>query len=89
MTSLPAYITLNVPADAKVTIDGAATTSTSSVRVFSTPELAPGAVYYYTIRAEVVRDGQTLSATEKVAVEAGAKAELSLNPAATPVVASK
>ena len=89
VTSAPAFITVNVPADAKITIDGAATTSVSTVRTFSTPELNPGSVYYYTFTAEVVREGKTFTATEKVAVEAGATAQISLNPKAVVVVASK
>jgi uncharacterized protein (TIGR03000 family) len=85
----PAYITVNVPADAKVTIDGAATRSTSEVRVFATPNLNPGAVSYYTFVAEVVRDGKTYTATEKVAVEAGARPVITLNPNVGPAIASK
>jgi uncharacterized protein (TIGR03000 family) len=88
ITAAPAYIAVNVPADATITIDGAPTKSTTTTRVFSTPELAPGTVYYYTVVAQVVRDGQTLVAVEKVAVEAGATVQISLNPN-TAEVASK
>jgi len=88
-TSAPATITLNVPADAKVTIDGVATTSTSTVRVYSTPALSVGAVYYYNFTAETVRDGKILSATQKVAVEAGLNANVTLTPAVVPTVAIK
>jgi uncharacterized protein (TIGR03000 family) len=88
-TSAPATITVSVPADAKITIDGAATKSTSTVRVFSTPELPVGSVYYYTITAEVVRDGKTLTASEKIAVEAGTSLNLNLAPSPAPTVASK
>ena len=84
-----ATITVSVPVDAKITIDGNPTKSTSGVRVFATPELAPGTVYYYTISAEVVRDGKAITATERIAVEAGLNAQLSLDPAAAPTVASK
>ena len=89
VTALPATIVVNVPADAKVTIDGTPTKSTSAVRVFATPELAPGAVYYYTVTAEVVREGKTLTASEKIAVEAGVNSVISLSPTQAPVVASK
>ena len=89
VTSAPAFITVNVPADAKITIDGAATKSVSTVRTFSTPELNAGTVYYYTLTAEVVREGKTYTATEKVAVEAGATAQITLNPNIGAVVASK
>ncbi len=89
ITSAPAYIAVNVPADATITIDGAPTKSTSTTRVFSTPELDAGTVYYYTLVAEVVRDGKTLIATEKVAVEAGASVQITLNPNVAAEVASK
>jgi uncharacterized protein (TIGR03000 family) len=88
ITAAPAYIAVNVPADATITIDGAPTKSTSTTRVFSTPELNPGTVYHYTVVAQVVREGQTLVAVEKVAVEAGATVQISLNPN-TSEVASK
>src|SRR5262249_19127616 len=89
VTSAPAYITVNVPADATITIDGAPTKSTSAVRGFAPPGLAAGPLYYHTITAPVVRDGKELVATEKVAVEAGIASQLSLTPAAAPAVASK
>ncbi len=85
----PATITVNVPADAKVTIDGNATVSTSTVRTFATPALKTGAVSYYTFVAEVVREGKTFTATETVAVEAGATTTITLNPNAGLAVASK
>jgi len=85
----PAIVTVNVPADAKVMIDGNNTISTSSVRHYATPNLAPGTVHYYTFAAEVVRDGKVFSTTEKVAVEAGAKVVITLNPNVGPAVASK
>lgn len=89
VTSAPAYIAVNVPADATITIDGAPTKSSTATRIFSTPELSPGTVYYYTVVAQVVRDGKALVAVEKVAVEAGATVQISLNPTATAEVASK
>jgi uncharacterized protein (TIGR03000 family) len=91
VTSLPApsLITVNVPADAKVFVDGSVTVSTSTVRVFSTPELRPGAVYYYTFSAEVVRNGKSFTATERVAVETGSNPTITLDPLSAPSVASK
>ena len=89
VTAAPAMIVVNVPVDATITIDGTPTKSTSAVRVFATPRLAPGSVYYYNVTAQVVRDGKTLTATEKIAVEAGPTRSFSLNPTQAPVVASK
>jgi len=87
-TAAPALIQVNLPADAKLTIDGALTSSTSASRTFSTPTLDTGKEYFYTLKAEVVRDGKTFSATKRVAVEAGKTAKIAIEiPEAT--VASK
>ncbi len=90
-TSLPqaATIVVQVPVEAKVTIDGASTSSTSSVRSFVTPELEQGKVFHYTLKAEVVRNGKTYLATERVAVKAGETTSIELDPKEIPVLASK
>jgi uncharacterized protein (TIGR03000 family) len=85
----PAFITINVPADAKVRVNGLPTTLSSAQRKFASPELEPNEKYYYMFTAEVVRDGQLLTATEVVIVEAGKRTELTLKPAPAPAVASK
>jgi len=69
--SAPATIVLSLPADAKVAIDGAATSSTSATRTFVTPELIPAKEFVYVLSAEIVRDGQKLTVSEQVTVRAG------------------
>jgi len=86
-TAAPATIQVNLPADAKLTIDGAATTSTSASRSFATPTLELGQEYYYTLTAEIVRDGKTLSATKRVAVRAGEEARVVIDVPVTSVAA--
>jgi uncharacterized protein (TIGR03000 family) len=63
------YVTL--PADAKLTIDGTPTVSTSETRVFESPSLTPGKTFYYVLKAIVVRDGKTETVTKEVTVRAG------------------
>jgi uncharacterized protein (TIGR03000 family) len=63
------YVTL--PADAKLTIDGSPTVSTSESRVFESPSLTPGTTFFYELKATVVRDGKTETVTKKVGVRAG------------------
>ena len=63
------YVTL--PADAKLTIDGSPTVSTSESRVFESPSLTPGKTYFYLLKAMVVRDGKSETVTKEVAVRAG------------------
>jgi uncharacterized protein (TIGR03000 family) len=74
----PATIQVNLPADATLTVDGNATTSTSELRVFTSPTLPAGQEYFYSIKAEIVRDGQKLTAVERVAVKAGQETRLAL-----------
>jgi uncharacterized protein (TIGR03000 family) len=61
---------VTLPADAKLTIDGRPTVSTSESRVFESPGLTPGKTFHYVLTATVVRGGQTETVTKKVAVRA-------------------
>src|SRR5579871_2913635 len=76
--SAPATIVVSLPAEAKLTVDGVATQSTSATRVFATPALDRGNEYFYTLTAEIARNGKTVTATKKVAVRAGEETRVSL-----------
>jgi len=81
-----ALLQVTLPADATLTIDDAKTTSTTASRTFVTPALESGKVYYYTLKAEVVRDGKTMSAVQRVTVRSGETSTVSIEiPAATGV----
>ena len=69
--SASATIVVNLPADAKLTFDGAATTSTVAVRSFATPALAAGIDHTYTLAAEIVKNGQKHTTSQVVTVKAG------------------
>jgi len=73
-----ATIIVSLPADAVLTVDGAATSSTSATRVFASPALEQGKDFLYTLKAELVRDGKTFSASKKVSVRAGEETKVSL-----------
>jgi uncharacterized protein (TIGR03000 family) len=64
-------VTVWVPYDAKVTINGLATRSTGSRRQFVSYGLKPGFSYKYDIHAEVVRDGKLMEDTKPVTLTAG------------------
>jgi uncharacterized protein (TIGR03000 family) len=64
-------VTVWVPYDAKVTVNGLATRSTGSRRQFVSYGLKPGFSYKYEIRAEVVRGGKTEEDTRTVILTAG------------------
>jgi uncharacterized protein (TIGR03000 family) len=83
----PGSIEVKVPADARITVDGAPTQSTSSHRVFVTSPLAPGYNYYFVLRAEVQRNGQTLTQTQRITVLSGQMTPVALDPGA-PVVSA-
>jgi uncharacterized protein (TIGR03000 family) len=75
----PATLVVSLPADARLTIDGDATSSTSDVRVFTSPALESGRDFSYTLKAEIVRDGTTQSVTRTVTVRAGEETRVTLN----------
>jgi uncharacterized protein (TIGR03000 family) len=88
-----ARLIVQVPADAKLYIDDQQMRTTSNRRVFNTPSLQRGETYYYILRAEVVRNGQTVSQTRRVLLRAGEVVNASFNelrpaPAATVQVSS-
>lgn len=91
----PGRVVVELPAGADLFIDGQPVRTTSGRRTFSTPDLQPGKEYYYTLRAEVERDGKVYSETRRVFVEAGKTARASFGalanagraPAGKPVVA--
>jgi uncharacterized protein (TIGR03000 family) len=72
----PATVTVRLPADARLTIDGIDCPLTSATRTFDTPKLDPGQRYAYTIKAELIREGKTRAASKKVIVEAGKKVDV-------------
>jgi uncharacterized protein (TIGR03000 family) len=85
-TAAPATVVVSLPADAKLSFDNTATNSTSANRRFTTPALNADATY--TLTAEIVRDGKTLTATQVITVRAGQTTEVNLGDAqfATSVV---
>lgn len=68
-----ATIVVSLPEDARLIVDGQETQSTSARRVFVTPNLQNG---FYTMQAEVVRDGQTVVQTQNVFVRGGQTTEV-------------
>lgn len=66
-----ARVTVKLPSDARLYVDGVLCPLKSATRAFNTPELDAGQRYYYTLKAEVVREGETRAATQRVLVEAG------------------
>lgn len=74
-----ARVTVNLPSDAKLWVDAVECPLTSSVRSFNTPALNPGQRYVYNIKAEIVRDGRTISETQRVVLTPGEESRVDFN----------
>jgi uncharacterized protein (TIGR03000 family) len=85
LRNAPAYLVVNLPLEAKLTIDNEATASRSASRRFVSPILERGKEYTYTLRAEIMRDGEPVTTTETVTVRAGETTTVSLQFAPTTV----
>ena len=77
--NVPATIVVNLPANARLIVDGTATKSTSERRTLVTPELEAGATYVYTLRAEIVVDGETVAQVQEVNVRGGETSTVRFN----------
>jgi uncharacterized protein (TIGR03000 family) len=89
MAPAPATIIVALPADARLTVDDAATTSTSARRVFVSPELSPDIEYNYTLKAEFVVNGKPVTQTKVITVSAGAETNVTFEAGNTAGVASR
>lgn len=71
VSSGQATLVVNLPADARLYVDGDYCPLTSSTRTFNSPAIEQGRRYSYTLKAEMVRDGKTQTETKTVVFEAG------------------
>jgi len=88
-TAAPATIVVSLPAGARLIVDGAPTNSTSENRTLVTPNLEFGSTYVYTMRAEIVRDGETVAQVQTVNVRGGETSVVQFNFSTTQAVASR
>jgi uncharacterized protein (TIGR03000 family) len=66
-----ARMIVELPVDARLYVDDQLVNTTTPRPVFSTPELDQGKVYYYMIRVELQRNGQTHSETRRIVLRNG------------------
>jgi uncharacterized protein (TIGR03000 family) len=85
----PATVVVSLPEDATLTVDGEPTASTSSTRVFVSPDLPTDREFHYTLKAKVMRDGKPVVVQETVAVKAGQETRVTLQLPATTSVAAR
>jgi uncharacterized protein (TIGR03000 family) len=67
----PAHVVVKLPESARLFVDDQPCPLTSATRSFDTPALEPGRMYYYTLRAEVTRDGRPVTDSKRVTLRAG------------------
>jgi uncharacterized protein (TIGR03000 family) len=73
-----ATLVINLPEDARLTVDGEATQSTAATRVLVTPRLPQGRDFSYTLEAEVNRDGIRQVVTQTITFRAGEEKQVTL-----------
>ncbi len=78
-TSSEATLTVNVPSDARVFVNGSKTTSVGSERSYVSRGLQAGFNYTYEVRAEVERDGKIVEETKTVSLQAGRAAHVAFS----------
>jgi len=71
-----AQVTVRVPAEAEIWVEGTKTTSTGSVREFKSPPLTPGSPYTYDIKVTWTENGHDVTQTQRFDVTAGAHINL-------------
>jgi uncharacterized protein (TIGR03000 family) len=70
---------VTLPADATLTVDGEGTQSLGATRNFVSPPLARDRSYSYTLKAQFVRDGKTVSVTKKATVVPGEETQVTFD----------
>lgn len=73
----PAQITVRLPADASLTVDGVVCPLTSETRTFETPALVPGQEYVYTLKTTGQRGGRQIEQTRRVTFRSGERITVS------------
>jgi len=67
----PARLTIEVPAEAKLYVDGQLTKGEGASRNFHTPELPKDQTFFYDLKAEVEVDGKVVTENKRVLVRSG------------------
>jgi len=78
-TRADGLLAVNVPEDARIYVNGQATSSTGENRQYVSRDLQGGYNYTYEVRAEVVRDGRTVEQVKKVDLRAGETARVAFD----------
>jgi uncharacterized protein (TIGR03000 family) len=85
-TSTRATLVVSLPTDARLTIQGSRTASTSSRRVFVSPPLPRGKTFVYTLEAQFNQAGRPVTVKRDVEVRAGTRSQVLLTAPQTRLV---
>jgi uncharacterized protein (TIGR03000 family) len=69
-------MTVSVPADAEIWIDGSKTMQTGTLRRFVSPPILPGQDYAYEVTAKWKEDGHEVTQSRRVRVHAGERVSI-------------
>jgi len=83
-----ARVTVVLPTGARLFVNDVAVAA-SGTQTFETPKLAKGKKFYYTVKAEMQRDGRTVSDKQRVSVEAGKSVTVDFTLATSTLTASR
>ena len=72
-------LTVNVPEDAKIYVNGIPTSSTGGARQYVSRNLRLGFNYTYEVKAEMVRDGKPVEVVKTINLRAGETANLAFD----------
>lgn len=75
-----AVLAMQVPADAKIWVQGEATKQSGEVRTFVSPPLEPGRTYTYSVKAQWTVNGKAVEQSQNVTVRAGNRSQLLFLP---------
>jgi uncharacterized protein (TIGR03000 family) len=78
-------LTLQVPADAEVIINGLDTTCRGTKRTYMSKGLKPGFAYNYEVRVQITRNGRLVEEVRNVRLTAGAGETLAFDFTPKPV----
>jgi uncharacterized protein (TIGR03000 family) len=82
-------VTVNLPAKAKLFVDGVPASTAGGTHTFRTPDLEKGKPFVYEFRAEVEKDGTTEVLSKKVTFTAGEPVTVDFNEPAAVRTASR
>jgi uncharacterized protein (TIGR03000 family) len=84
-----ATVVVSLPADAALFVDGDRVPMSSTTRTFKTPQLQGGRDYFYTMKAEMVRNGEKVEKSTRVIVRAGETARADFGDLSDAVAVSR